>query len=134
MGAHINMSYFVYILKSRKNGRHYIGQTQDVNFRLREHNRGSVRSTKANIPYELIQVEEYVSRTEAIQREHFQKSTKGWQELKVIKTMGRGFPEGITSGQIPPFRQTKPHILCGFFCLCHILCYRLINCITLNQS
>lgn len=36
----------VYILQSEKNKRHYIGSTDDIERRLKEHNIGKVSSTK----------------------------------------------------------------------------------------
>ena len=45
---------FVYILQSLINGKHYYGSTKDVEKRIKLHNRGKVRSTKANRPYKLI--------------------------------------------------------------------------------
>ncbi len=41
------MSYFVYILKSLKDGKYYIGSTADVVARLNFHNAGLQRSTKS---------------------------------------------------------------------------------------
>ena len=76
-------------------GKFYIGQTNDIDKRLRAHNHGNVRSTKAYQPYRVIHAEAFESRTEAIKREHFLKSPKGWREPSTIKTKGRGFPEGI---------------------------------------
>lgn len=46
--------YFVYILKSLKDGNFYIGRTNDLERRLGEHNRGRVRSTKSRRPFILI--------------------------------------------------------------------------------
>ena len=43
----------VYIIKSVKNSRYYIGSTIDIDRRLKEHNSGKVFSTKGNIPWEL---------------------------------------------------------------------------------
>jgi putative endonuclease len=40
------MSYYVYILKSLKDGRYYIGSTSDVMARLKFHNSGLQRSTR----------------------------------------------------------------------------------------
>ncbi|OGS22946.1 MAG: hypothetical protein A2252_07665 [Elusimicrobia bacterium RIFOXYA2_FULL_39_19] len=37
---------FVYILKSLKNNRYYIGSTINLDNRIREHNNGEVHSTK----------------------------------------------------------------------------------------
>jgi|GEM_PF-995530 len=44
------MRHFVYILKNER-GRHYVGQTKDLNARLREHNIGSVSATKRGKPW-----------------------------------------------------------------------------------
>ena len=48
------MSYYVYILKSLKDGKYYIGSTSDVVARLNFHNAGLQRSTKSRIPFVLI--------------------------------------------------------------------------------
>ncbi|MBI3586360.1 MAG: GIY-YIG nuclease family protein [Ignavibacteriales bacterium] len=79
------MKYFFYILRSKNDGRYYKGQTEDVEARLQRHNRGDSRSTKAGRPWELVYVEEYTSRAEAIRRERFLKSASGleeWQSLR----------------------------------------------------
>ena len=46
------MSY-VYILKSEKSGRLYIGSTEDVQRRLERHNRGLVSATRNFCPWRL---------------------------------------------------------------------------------
>jgi len=89
------MPYYVYILKSLKAGRYYIGQSEDVMERLRRYNRGGVWSTKGYRPWQIHDVEEYGTRKEAIQREHYLKSPVGWRTLQEKKEKGRGFPEGI---------------------------------------
>ena len=45
--------YIVYILKSNKFDRYYIGHTADLNQRLKDHNRGKVRSTNRYSPLEV---------------------------------------------------------------------------------
>jgi putative endonuclease len=77
--------YYVYILRSLKDGKCYIGQTYSVENRLREHNGGRVRSTKSHRPYKIIHIEEFSSRTLAIKREHYLKSPQGWLEVKELK-------------------------------------------------
>ena len=52
--------YFVYVLRSIKDGFFYTGFTQDLEKRLKTHNRGFVKSTKNRVPFELIY---YVQRT-----------------------------------------------------------------------
>ncbi len=51
--------FYVYILKSQTTKRYYIGSTQDVENRVREHNRGETISRRKEIPGEIIHVEEF---------------------------------------------------------------------------
>ena len=69
--------YTVYIIQSLKNYRYYIGHTIDMEFRLKEHNSGNMRSTKAYIPWEILLTESYHTRSEAHRRESL--------KLRVIK-------------------------------------------------
>lgn len=62
--------YYVYILKSTKNGQLYIGQSSDLKRRLSEHNAGLNVSTKAYVPYELVYYEAYRSNSDAVKREN----------------------------------------------------------------
>ncbi len=70
------MEYFLYILQSEKNGSNYIGQTQDIHRRLKEHNNGEVHNTKPYCPWKLIYHKKYTSRNEAVNREREIKSHK----------------------------------------------------------
>ena len=76
--------FFVYVLKSLKDGRFYTGQTKDLNRRLAEHNAGRANFTRHHGPYELIHFETYDSRTEAMQREIYLKTGKGREELEKL--------------------------------------------------
>jgi len=71
----------VYILQSQITGRLYIGSTRNVSLRLKAHNAGRVRSTKAGKPYLLIHSESFDTYTEARKREHFLKSGVGRKSL-----------------------------------------------------
>jgi len=62
--------YYVYILKSKKDGMLYIGSTNNLERRLSEHNAGLIFSTKHRIPFEIIYYEAYKSEKEARKREH----------------------------------------------------------------
>jgi len=62
--------FFVYILQSKKDKSIYIGYTNDLRKRLKEHNLGLVRATKPKIPYALIYYEAYASKQNARKREH----------------------------------------------------------------
>lgn len=50
---------WVYILKSQKTGRYYIGCANDVSKRLVQHNAGEVKSTKYFRPYDLLLTQSY---------------------------------------------------------------------------
>ncbi|OGY63932.1 MAG: endonuclease [Candidatus Harrisonbacteria bacterium RIFCSPLOWO2_02_FULL_41_11] len=69
--------FYVYILKSLKNGRFYIGSTNNLERRLNEHNSGKSKYTSLTRPFVLIFKEEYLSRSEAMRREKFLKSGRG---------------------------------------------------------
>lgn len=76
------MKYYVYVLKSIKVDRHYVGFSTNVNRRLRQHNAGKNKSTKPYRPYELLFFESYVSKEEALNREKFFKTGKGREYIK----------------------------------------------------
>jgi len=68
--------YYVYILKSSKNNRYYIGSTRDFNKRLQEHNAGRTKGNKSYGPFYPVYREEYESLSEARKREYYIKSQK----------------------------------------------------------
>ena len=77
--------FYVYVLKSVKNSKRYIGSTSLLpEARLKEHNAGANRFTKGNRPFVLIYQEEYGNRTEARKRELFLKSGIGRKYLDEI--------------------------------------------------
>ncbi len=76
------MMYTVYILKSEKDNKRYIGITSDLKERLFDHNNGLVKSTKNRRPLKLTHTEIFESKTEALRREKFFKSGQGRQYLK----------------------------------------------------
>ncbi|MBU0648674.1 GIY-YIG nuclease family protein [Patescibacteria group bacterium] len=78
------MSYKVYIIRSKKTGRYYIGSAEDENIRLKKHNAGRVRSTKPCRPWEIIRVEEYPTRQQAYKREVQIKRYKGGEAFKKL--------------------------------------------------
>ena len=74
----------MYILKSKKDQKYYIGQTNNVESRLKRHNGGEVKATRNRRPFELIYTEEYKSREQVMKREKYIKSLKGGNEFKKI--------------------------------------------------
>ncbi|TVQ04955.1 MAG: GIY-YIG nuclease family protein [Balneolaceae bacterium] len=75
--------FYAYILRSEKNGSHYYGHCSELNKRLKRHNAGKVRSTKAYKPWKLIYSEEHQTKSEAYKREQFFKSVDGYRYLKM---------------------------------------------------
>jgi putative endonuclease len=78
--------YFVYVLRSIKYGTRYVGNTQNVDKRLEEHNTGRVRYTKGRMPWTVVCTEQYQTKSAAMKREKFLKSGQG-----------RGFLDSILS-------------------------------------
>jgi putative endonuclease len=74
--------YFVYIIKSQKDQKYYIGSTSNVEARIAYHNSGRQRSTKNRIPFILVYTEQFASRIEAEARERQIKSYKGGLAFK----------------------------------------------------
>jgi len=66
--------YCVYILKSLKDNRLYIGCTENLQNRIESHDNVSVKSTGHRRPFVPIHSEEFKNKTEAFNRERFLKS------------------------------------------------------------
>jgi len=61
--------FYVYILKSSKDQNLYIGSTNNIVKRLKEHNNGLVLSTRNRRPFKLVYFEGYVAEVDARHRE-----------------------------------------------------------------
>jgi len=79
------MDYFLYILRSLDNLHWYIGSTNNIKKRLGYHNRGNSKATKFYKPWQIVYIETFTTRSDAIKREMFLKSPKGYQTLLKIK-------------------------------------------------
>lgn len=77
--------YCVYILRSLKNNKKYVGYTSKTpQERMEEHNSGTNQFTKGNRPYQLIHHEFYDDEDFAKKREQFLKSGNGRKVLDRI--------------------------------------------------
>jgi len=97
--------FYVYILKSLRDEKYYIGHTKDLEQRIQDHNRGKSPSVKLRAPFVLIYQEDYPTRIEAIRRERQIKAYKGgnaFQKL-VLQQPGDGHPAkgGAHAGSNP---------------------------------
>ena len=76
------MFYYVYVLQSLRNQSLYIGYTEDLEKRLKEHNRGLNFSTKPYKPWQLIHYEAYRNEADVKRREKYLKTSQGGRLLK----------------------------------------------------
>jgi putative endonuclease len=61
--------FIVYILYSSKIKKHYTGSTNDLDRRLKEHNRGKTAFTKSRIPWVLMYQKAFSTRAESVRFE-----------------------------------------------------------------
>ena len=78
------MNFTVYILLSTRCVKTYVGQTKDLEFRLKRHNLGRVRSTKANRPWKLLHSQSCTTRSEAMRQEKWYKSRAGRENISEL--------------------------------------------------
>ncbi len=76
--------YYVYILKSTKINRTYVGYSNDWERRLTEHNSGQSRATKNRGPFEIFLIEKFETAAEAKRKELWWKSGAGRRKLKSL--------------------------------------------------
>ena len=78
------MNFYVYILKSLKDNKLYIGYTTDFKKRIEYHNSGLNTSTKNRRPFKLLFAESFINEKDARKRERFFKTGHGREEIKKI--------------------------------------------------
>jgi putative endonuclease len=83
------MQYYTYILYSSKVDKYYIGSTGDIKNRLIKHNKGYNKSTKGGIPWIIVFIEKYETRSEAFN-----------QEMKLKKLKKRKFIERFIKSNV----------------------------------
>jgi putative endonuclease len=76
--------YHVYAIKSLVKNYVYVGMTNNLERRLKQHNNGENRSTKAYKPFVLVLSEIYETRVDARKRERYLKSGAGKEHLKSL--------------------------------------------------
>jgi putative endonuclease len=74
--------FYTYVLKSKKDSKLYVGFTNDLRKRVKEHNEGLVEATKKRLPFDLIYYEAGLNRNKAVQREKYFKIGFGRRFLK----------------------------------------------------
>ncbi len=76
--------YYLYILKSEKFFKTYVGISRNLKQRIQEHNSGSSCFTKRYRPWRLMYYEVCLSRTEARKREKYFKTASGRKKIYQI--------------------------------------------------
>lgn len=77
--------YYVYILKCG-DGSFYCGYTNDVEKRFEKHKSGmGAKYTRSRLPLEIVYVEEFESKSDALKRECMIKKMKRQQKEKLVE-------------------------------------------------
>jgi restriction endonuclease S subunit len=107
-------TFYVYAIEC-DNGSHYIGQTDDLPRRWKDHKAGKVEWTRCHKPARIAHFEEYSTREEAVAREKELKTGFGRKWLKKLIRSGRarqaGQPFGMdaeTAARFPDSFQDSP--------------------------
>ncbi len=74
--------YFVYVFRSLKDSKLYIGYTEDIEKRVSQHSMGRVTATKHRLPLQLLYYEAYLDKRDAKGREKFLKGGSGHKYLR----------------------------------------------------
>jgi len=73
--------FHVYVLRSMKTGRLYVGSCQDLDDRIHRHNAGHSKATRHGVPWFLVKKESFSTRAQAVRRELYFKTGRGRDEL-----------------------------------------------------
>jgi putative endonuclease len=74
--------FYTYVLRSKTDGKLYIGYTENLKRRVEEHNIGHTNSTKLRGPLVLVYYEACLNKYKAISREKYFKTGFGRRFLK----------------------------------------------------
>lgn len=74
--------FYTYVLKSREKNYIYVGLTNNLERRIKEHNSGKQKTTRSYAPFDLIHSEELKTRLKARDREKYLKSGCGKEWIK----------------------------------------------------
>jgi len=74
--------FYIYLIESLKSGKIYIGTTDSLRRKLKEHNQGLNFSTKRDKPWKYVYIEGSTEKTDAKRREKYLKSTQGRRMLR----------------------------------------------------
>lgn len=73
--------YYVYMLYSAVVDRYYVGQTSNLEDRIKRHNQGRSKYTKSGIPWNLVYKEGFETRSDAKKKESKVKQSENREDL-----------------------------------------------------
>jgi len=76
--------FYVYILRSKKDGSYYVGYTSHLQKRVERHNQGRSKYTKGKVPLYLVYYKKFQTKREAMKMEKLIKSFKGGEAFKTL--------------------------------------------------
>jgi putative endonuclease len=85
------LTFFVYILQSRKDFSFYIGQCADLDARMSKHFDGMSKYTAQKRPWRLVYFEVFKTRSEALKREKQIKAQKSRKYINMLIESWRYF-------------------------------------------
>jgi putative endonuclease len=74
--------HYIYVLRSSKDNKNYVGYTKNLKLRFEQHNKGLVASTKNRKPFKLIYYEACINQQDATHREKYLKTYLGKMFIK----------------------------------------------------
>lgn len=83
-------TYAVYVLYSLKDHQFYIGYTSNFTRRMQEHADGESKSTACRRPFVCVFCEYYISKSDALRRELYFKTSAGKRVLRLMLTDSLG--------------------------------------------
>ena len=69
--------YYVYVIKSERDGSYYKGATENLKQRFQDHNTGSTRYSSSKRPYKLVWFCAFPNKTKALKFEKYLKHGSG---------------------------------------------------------
>jgi putative endonuclease len=76
--------YSVYLIQSDVDNSFYVGYSQDPHKRLLAHNNGESTYTRRKMPWKLVYIEQYSTKSEALKREIFLKAQRNTEFYKKL--------------------------------------------------
>ena len=80
-----SMTFIVYAIRSKTRNYTYIGMSAELEVRIKRHNDGKNKTTRAYAPFYLIYTKPFETRAEARNHEKYLKTGRGRAFLKSIK-------------------------------------------------